>query len=167
MVSRQDTSYKTGGSGWSFTEWLFGIVGGIAAFLGLFIMFGSEDEYVGLGGDLSWRVGDISSAWMYGLAFGGLALLAIAIFMAVAGRNRPRVESTPLSDLVLHAGVFIAVNAFVWIQDFAIGGGLDYAYWLTIPWAIGLAIHAGVYFFGPKPAAALPEETAKRELQHH
>ncbi len=38
-----------------------GIVGGIAAFLGLFILFGPEDEYVGLGGDFSWRVGDISS----------------------------------------------------------------------------------------------------------
>jgi hypothetical protein len=146
---------------------LFGIVGGVAAFLGLFIMFGSEDEYVGLGGDLSWRVGDISSAWMYGLLVGGFVLLAAAIFMAVIGRNRPRVESTPLSDLILHAGVFTAVNAFVWIQDFAIGGGLDYAYWLTIPWAIGLAIHAGLYFFGPKTAESLPERAEHKELQLH
>jgi hypothetical protein len=144
-----------------------GIVGGIAAFLGLFILFGPEDEYVGLGGDFSWRVGDISSVWMYSLLVGGFALLAIAVFMAVVGRNRPRVESTPFSDLVLHAGVFTAVNAFVWIQDFAIGGGLDYAFWLTIPWAIGLAIHAGFYFFGPKAADTLPEEVATKELQHN
>ena len=146
MVSRQDTSVK--GGGWIFTEWLTGIVGGIAAFLGLFIMFGPEDEYVGLGGDLAWRVGDISNAWMYSLLI-GVAVVAAAVV-----------------DLVLHAGVFTVVNAFVWIQDFAIGGGLDYALWVTIPWAVGLAIHAGVYFFGPKPVEApAPEKT--QELLHH
>jgi hypothetical protein len=63
--------------------------------------------------------------------------------------------------------VFPPVNAFVWIQDFAIGGGLDYAYWVTIPWAIGLAIHAAIYFFGPKPTEALPENVSEKELQHH
>lgn len=165
MVSRQDTSMR--GGGWTLTEWIFGIIGGIAAFLGLFIMFGPEEEYVGLGGDLSWRVADISSAWMYSLLIGGFVLLGIAISMAIVGRNRPRVESTPLSDLVLHAGVFTAVNAFVWAQDFAIGGGLDYALWMTVPWGIGLAIHAGAYFFGPKPVETLAERSEERELQHH
>ena len=164
MVTRQDTSVK--GGGWIFTEWLFGIVGGIAAFLGLFVMFGPEDEYVGLGGDLSWRVGDISDAWMYSLLIGGFALLVIAIAMAIAGRTRPSADSTPLGDLVLHAGIFTVVNAFVWIQDFAIGGGLDYALWVTIPWAVGLAIHAGAYFFGRKPIEA-PAVEKERELQHH
>jgi len=164
VVSRQDTSVE--GGGWIFTEWLFGIVGGIAAFLGLFIMFGPVDEYVGLGGDLSWRVGDISDAWMYSLLVGGFALLGIAVSMAIVGRRRPKVDSTPLGDLVFHAGIFTVVNAFVWIQDFAIGGGLDYALWVSIPWAVGLAIHAGVYFFGPKPVEVpAPEKT--RELQHH
>lgn len=164
MVPRQDTSYR--GRGWSFTEWFSGIIGGIAAFLGLFVMFGPEDEYVGLGGDLSWRVGDISDAWMYSLLIGGFVLLGIAVSMAIVGRHRPSVESTPFSDLMLHAGVFTAVNAFVWIQDFAIGGGLDYALWLTIPWAFGLAIHAGMYLFGPKPIEATAPKK-ERELLHH
>ncbi|MGD2061785.1 MAG: 2TM domain-containing protein [Acidimicrobiia bacterium] len=164
MVSRQDTSVK--GVGWTFTEWLFGIVGGIAAFLGLFIMFGPETEYVGLGGDLSWRVGDITDAWMYSLLVGGFVLLGIAVYMAIVGRHRPTAESTPLGDLALHAGIFTVVNAFVWIQDFALGDGLDYALWVTIPWAVALAIHAGVYFFGPKPIEA-PAPQKTRELQHH
>lgn len=164
MVSRQDTSLR--GGGWSFTEWLFGIVGGIAAFLGLFIMFGPEDEYVGLGGDLSWRVGDISDVWMFSLLIGGVALFGAAVYMAIVGRSRPRVQSTPLGDLLFHAGVFTAVNAFVWAQDLAIGGGLDYALWVTIPWGIGLAIHTTMYFFGEKPAEAVTPEK-ERELQHH
>ena len=161
---RQDTSFK--GGGYSFAEWLLGIVGGIAAFLGLFIMFGPEEEYVGLGGDLSWRVGDISDAWMFGLLIGGFALLGVAVYLAIVGRDRPRAESSQLGDLVLHAGIFTAVNAFIWLQDLAIGGGLDYALWVTIPWAVGLAIHAGVYFFGPKPIEA-PARDEARELQHH
>lgn len=37
------------------------------------------------------------------------------------------------------------MNAFIWIQDIAIGGGVSYAYWITIPWGIGLAIHATTY----------------------
>ncbi len=36
------------------------------AFLGVFILVADEDQYVGIGGDLSWRVGDISSAWATG-----------------------------------------------------------------------------------------------------
>lgn len=162
MTTRQDTSFR--GGGWTFTEWFFGIVGGIAAFLGLFILFGPDDEYVGLGGDLAWRVADISDVWMYSLLVGGFVLLGIAVYMAIVGRNRPKIEATPLSDLMLHVGVFVAVNAFVWIQDYAIGGGLDYALWMTIPWGIGLAIHAATYFLRPKPVDVPAPE---KELQHH
>ena len=37
------------------------------------------------------------------------------------------------------------VNAFLWLQDLATGGGLEYAYWTTIPWGIGLLAHAIAY----------------------
>lgn len=67
--------------------------------------------------------------------------------MAIVGRGRPSVEATPLSDLMLPAGVFTAVNAFVRIQGSA----------------IGLAVHAGVDFFGPKAVEAGVPET-EREL---
>lgn len=128
-----------------FAEWLFGIAGGIALFLGLFIMFAGEDSSVGLGGEWSWTVGEITDAWMYGLLIGGAVLLMTAlgmVMMRVGTTDEPRRQPSDLYDLLWHAGIFLAVNAFIWIQDIAIGGGLEYAYWITIPWGVGLAIHA-------------------------
>lgn len=164
-MTRQDTSMQARrGAGWTLAEWLLGIVGGIAAFLGLFVLFGNEDEYIGLGGDVSWRVGDVSTAWMIGLLIGGAVLLAGAVTMVFLGRQRDRVESSPLQDLLFHAGIFTVVNAFIWIQDFAIGGGLDYAHFTTIPWAVGLAIHAGFYF-SSRDGSMSAEEVEQREFQ--
>lgn len=144
-----------------FVEWLAGIVGGIALFLGLFIMFAGDDSSVGLGGEWSWTVGEISDAWMYGLLIGGAVLLvaAFAMVMMRAGMTEePRSRATDLSELLWHTVVFAAVNAFIWIQDIAIGGGLEYAYWVTIPWGIGLAIHA---------LAVMVNRHEPRELQPH
>ncbi len=174
MTVRNESSRTQTSAGWRFTEWLFGIVGGIATFLGLFILFAGEDQYVGIGGDVSWRVGDIDLAWAYGLLIGGGLLLLIALGMVIFGRapaaGQTRMESTGLSDLLWHTGIFVVVNAFIWLQDIAIGGGVDYAFWVTIPWAIGLGIHALVYMFSPRPVETLPERTMgeeSRELQHH
>lgn len=130
-----------------FAEWFLGIVGGISTFLGLFILLADADQYVGIGGDLSWRVGDISSAWAYGLLVGGVLFLAIALAMVYYGRGgEHRTESTDATDLIWHAGIFLVVNAFLWAQDIIVGGGLEYAYWTTIPWGIGLLVHAAVYY---------------------
>ena len=134
---------------WTMMEWFLGIVGGIAAFLGVFLLFAGDDQYVGLGGDLSWRVGDIAPGWAYGLLIGGGVLLLVAIGMFIGARRsgRPRMEpGRGLPGVVWHAGIFAIVNAFVWIQDIALGEGV-YAYWVTIPWALGLGIHALVYYF--------------------
>ncbi|MGB5381388.1 MAG: 2TM domain-containing protein [Acidimicrobiia bacterium] len=142
-------SDRTGGSpGWQFTEWLLGIVGGIGAFLGLFILFAGDDEYVGIGGDWSWRVGEVSTTWAYGLLIGGGLLVLAALVMVVSGRDRPAHTSAGDRDragLWWHVGIFVAVNTFIWVQDIAIGDGVNYAYWITIPWAIGLAIHTATY----------------------
>lgn len=131
-----------------FFEWLFGIIGGIATFLGLFVLFADGDQWVGIGGDLSWRVGDISSAWAYGLLVGGLVLLVLALGLVFYGRTagvaRTRTGSAGLTDLYWHTGFFLVVNAFLWLQDIALGDGLNYAFWATIPWGIGLASHAFV-----------------------
>ncbi len=75
-------------------------------------------------------------------------LLAFALGMVYNARGgQHRTESTDLTDLVWHAGIFLVVNAFLWAQDIIVGGGLDYAYWTTIPWGIGLATHAGLYYY--------------------
>ena len=53
-------------------------------------------------------------------------------------RARRRVKA--LSDLLWHSGIFVVVNAFLWVQDAVAGGGIEYAYWTTIPWAFGLLL---------------------------
>lgn len=132
-------------TGFRVTEWALGIVGGIATFLGLFILYGADDQYVGLGGDLSWRVGDLDAAWGYGLLAGGLVALLVTLGLVLRDH---RVEHEPggmresgWSDVIAHAVVFTIVNGFLWAQDIALGDGANYAYWVTIPWGIGLAIH--------------------------
>lgn len=148
--TRTGRSERTGGGpGWRFGEWLLGIVGGIGLFLGLFVFFAGDDQYVGIGGDLSWRVGDISSAWAWSLLIGGVVLLLVALVMLAVGRGRPAgvaKSGRRSAELLWHAGIFLVVNAFIWIQDLAIGGGLEYAYWVTIPWAVGLGAHAITYY---------------------
>lgn len=138
--------------GWKAAGWLLGIFGGLSLFFGLFVMFGNETSYVGIGGDLSWQVSEVSDAWMIGLLIaGGLALLLTLGIMLFG----PRHEATPasdLADLIWHTGVFLVVNTFIWIQDIAIGGGVDYAYWVTIPWGIGLVIHALTYYWNRRPS---------------
>lgn len=172
-VQRETTPQHTrSGPSWvGFTEWLLGIAGGIATFLGFFILFAGENQYVGIGGDWSWRVGDISSAWAYGLLIGGLAAVLIALGLVFFGPKAPRVrqEAGDLAALLWHAGIFVVVNAFIWLQDIAIGGGLDYALWVTIPWGVGLVVHGLLYYFRgrrPQPQERLVRDQPREPLPH-
>ena len=129
------------------TEWALGIFGAIAAFIGAFILLAGENQYVGLGGDLSWRVGAIGPGWGYGLLAAGVLLLVGAASLVVWERRHPQ-ASEQLSDraaLVTHIIVFVLVNGFLWLQDIVADGSLDYAYWATIPWGIGLTAHIVAY----------------------
>lgn len=130
------------------SRWVLGIGGAIAAFLGLLIMFGGEDAYVGIGGPASWRVGDIDQIWAWSLlAAGAVALvagvMAFAAYRRVAGTSRA--ASDPRADLITHAVVFVLVNAFLWTQDVLLGDGVDYAWIITLPWAVGLVAHTIAY----------------------
>ncbi len=86
------------------------------------------------------------------------------------GRARERAKN--LSNLVWHTAAFVVVNTFLWIQDIAAGGGLEYAYWTTIGWGIGLAFHYLAYFVGRRNVEGrkyeqfLAEER-QRDLQAH
>ncbi len=123
------------------------IIGGIAAFLGAFIMFAGDDHYIGIGGDASWRVGDIDPAWGWTLLIGGALFLIVGVLIVVGYRRADRAMpvSNPRADVVAHTAVFVLVNALIWVQDFAIGGGLNYAWWITGPWAVWLAAHIATY----------------------
>jgi len=150
------TARMGGGPGWHFAEWALGIVGGISLFIGLFTLFAGDESSIGLGGDWTWQVGEIATAWKYIFVTGGAMLVAIAVTMALLGRKRVRPAAridAELSNLVWHAGIFLAVNAFIWLQDIALGGGIDYALYATIPWGIGLAAHAIAYSRSPRNPA--------------
>ena len=129
-------------TGYRVTEMVLGIVGAIAAFVGSFILLGGEDQSVGLGGEASWTVGEIDPAWGYGLLIGGVVAILAALGLALRDRRHPTQEQGTGSgwgDVIAHGVIFVLVNAFLWLQDIALGGGVDYAYWVTIPWGIGLA----------------------------
>ncbi|MCV2393628.1 2TM domain-containing protein [Actinotalea sp. M2MS4P-6] len=124
------------------TRWVLIIVGAVAGLLGLVILVGGEDQYIGLGGDWSARVGDIAPGWGWGLLVAGGAALAAGVTVMITGRSREGAEHSARSDLVGHAIVFVLVNGFLWAQDLALGDGVNYAWWVTVPWAVGLGVHA-------------------------
>lgn len=53
-------------------------------------------------------------------------------------RARKRVED--FTGLMWHVAVFVIVNIFLWL---IVPGA---AFWVTVPWGIGLAFHAAAYF---------------------
>ncbi len=128
------------------TGWVLGVLGAISTFLGAFILLAADDQSVGLGGQVSWQVSDIDPAWGYGLLAAGVLALLATLALVLHARNLPALPEAERrsgwGDVVAHAGVFVVVNAFLWAQDVALGDGLNYAYWVTIPWGIGLAAHA-------------------------
>ena len=130
-------------------EWLLAALGVVAAFLGLFVLLAPDDQSIGLGGDLSWTVGELGPGWGWGLLAGGVVgLVAAALLLRYDRHAGYAHETTPMSGLVIHAIGFVVANAFLWAQDIAIGDGLNYAYWVTIAWGVGLLAHAVSVFSG-------------------
>ena len=129
------------------TEWAVGVVGLGAMALGFFLLLAGEGHYVGVGGLYSWEVSELNPAWGYSLIALGIVLAvaagAMTRFIHHAGAHLASYRKLE-RDLLTHAIAFALVNTFIWMQDMAISSGLDYAYWVTIPWAVGLAIHATV-----------------------
>ncbi len=120
------------------------IVGAITAFLGVFILLGPDDASIGVGGTVSWEIEEIGATWGYGLLVAGGGLLAGGLLLVARSRRLPQGPAQLASgwhDVIAHAAVFLVVNTLVWMQDLAMGGGIDYAYWITVPWGIGLVLH--------------------------
>ncbi len=67
-----------------------------------------------------------------------------AEYMTAEERAKKRVKE--YTSLLWHTAAYVVVNAFLWIQDIVGGGGLEYAYWTTIGWGIGLGFHMTAYF---------------------
>lgn len=50
-----------------------------------------------------------------------------------------------LTSVVWHIGAFVIVNAFFWVLDGITGGGVTWAYWISIMWAFPLGFHVLAY----------------------
>ena len=44
-----------------------------------------------------------------------------------------------------HIAAYAIINPLLWFLDLVQGGGLDWAYWPTIGWGVGLAFHIASY----------------------
>lgn len=62
-----------------------------------------------------------------------------------SGEEQARARAKSLVDFLWHLGVFVIVNAFIWWQDYYYTDGIGWAFWVTIPWGVGLAIHGLAY----------------------
>lgn len=67
-----------------------------------------------------------------------------------------------LSGLVWHAGAFVIINAFLWILDIVLSGGVGWAFWVTLTWGFALAFHALAYAVD---GSRLRERAAARYLR--
>lgn len=62
------------------------------------------------------------------------------------------------SSLIWHIGTYVVVNAFLWIIDIAGGGGLEFAFWTSIPWGLALAFHVLAYLLSDRRMQATTYE---------
>ena len=145
-------------------EWFLGIFGVITASLGVALLIAGPDQYVGLGGNLLWQVGEIAPAWGYGLLIGGVLMLVGAVLLRLMEARHPGVYNEPSERAVLltHIAAFVFVNGVLWTQDILAGGGLEYAYLVTIPWGLGLTAHITAYLVSGRQAGhtGTPHPTA-------
>lgn len=61
--------------------------------------------------------------------------------IAPAERVRRR-HAAELRDLMWHATAYLVVNSLLFAQDWNAGDGINWAYWIAIPWGAGLLFHA-------------------------
>jgi hypothetical protein len=73
------------------SEWVLGIVGAFASFLGLFVLHAGDDQYLGVFGSWPGRIGDINALlWIRDIAAGDrLARLAGCAAVTLSPRRRP------------------------------------------------------------------------------
>ncbi len=70
----------------------------------------------------------------------------MAEFASPEDRARTRVKD--FTDVMWHVAAFVIINAFLWGLDIAGGNGVEWAYWPTIGWGIGVAFHVAYFFIG-------------------
>lgn len=59
--------------------------------------------------------------------------------------DRAQRRTRDYTGVLWHMAVFVIINGFFWWIDLAGGGGLNWAYWITIFWGIALLFHIAWY----------------------
>jgi len=88
--------------------------------------------------------------------------------------NSPEVRAKKRLDnylgMMWHLASFVIINGFLWFLDFIQGGGIEWAYWITVMWGIGFLFHVAAYFIGddyedhPRYVRYLEEERQRRPM---
>ena len=70
---------------------------------------------------------------------GALVLHTQKVHAAEIARRRHAAE---VRDFMWHLAAYLIANAIIFTQDWLAGDGINWAYWIAIPWGAGLLFHA-------------------------
>ena len=85
----------------------------------------------------------------------------------MASPDSRRRRTGEIREFVLHLVVFAVVNTFIILQDLAVGDGLQWAYWVFIPWGFGIVAHAAaVFVWSPAWMQRRLEDMEEKEKEH-
>ena len=59
-------------------------------------------------------------------------------------RAQKRLEE--YNGLMWHVASYVIINLMMWALDWYQGGGINWAFWITIFWGVGLAFHVASYW---------------------
>ena len=100
------------------TEWIIGLIGAVAALIGVWMYYGPDDGTLTLFNS-SWTVTNITEGWAFGLLMGGGAFLAFAFGLYGYKLYKRDGEFTPavltLGILSLAALAGAVIYLFVWL----------------------------------------------------
>ena len=65
--------------------------------------------------------------------------------------------------MLWHVAAFVIINAMVWGIDYVTTDGIQWAYWVTGPWLVGLLFHMVAYFVGERVADRAYERFLEQE----
>lgn len=77
-------------------------------------------------------------------------------------------RATYLTGLLWHLGAFAIINAFFWILDLMLGeSGIQWAFWITLVWGMGLAFHVLAWAIaGRQVARRMAQKYAAEDAGH-
>jgi len=70
-----------------------------------------------------------------------------------------------INGFLWHGATYLIVNTFLWFVD-VLNGSLDFAYWVSISWGIGLAFHLAAILIGEDDASS-PRYRRLLEQERH